>query len=230
MSDLRIEIADLASELADPHQHRAKRWTWSPTRKRVNLPDHVTTQPGLIVQLHEAIAPALSSATDDRGGTGHARSTPPLQLEALDRYLDITVQAADWAETLGLTLRLHVHENIRGLAGANHGDRAQRLLTDLKRWRNWAATMTGWQSIYTPRATCPVTECPTTQPGTLRVNLTRQTAYCTTCEAWWDEQTIGILAAHIENTTGTYTVDRPRVRSGAAGHGGWASRTNGAPA
>lgn len=231
MTDLRIEIADVASELADPHQHREKRWTWSPQRNRVRLPDHVTVQDGLVVQLYAAVAPAMSAAADDRGGPRNARSAPPLQLEALGCYLDICTNAADWMETLGLPLRPWPEGNIRALAGTRHGDRAQDLLGDLKHWRNWAATMTGWQSIYTPRAACPFTECPTTQPGTLRVNLTRQTAYCTACESWWDEQTIGILAAHIENTTGTYTIDRPRVRSGAAGHGGWASReTNGASA
>lgn len=216
----QIAIAEVAAELADPHQHREPRWGWDRSRHRIRLPDHVTVQPGLVTQLREAIAPVLGSAAG--GARGIPRSAPPLQLEALSRYRDIDAHTADWCRALGVNTatRPDVEARIRALAGANHFDRAADLYADLRRWRSWAATCTGWQAVYIPRAPCPVSEC--ARMSSLRINLDRQTAVCTACRSWWDEQTITILAAHISDTTdGHQTI---RVRSGRAGHGGWASR------
>lgn len=214
---LQIAIADVCHELADPQQHRARRWQWDAARHKQTLPDHITTQPGLLTQLHQAVAPLLGSL--DEGARSIPKSTPPLQLDALDRYLEIAVYAASWCHTLDVHARLQPEANIRALAGANHGDRADDLLADLRRWRSWAATMTGWQSVYAPRAQCPVLECGRT--GTLRINLDRQTGICVGCRSWWDETTITILAAHIADSEDHQTI---RVRSGRAGHGGWDSR------
>lgn len=223
---LQVAIADLAEELCDPRQHREQRWGWSASRHKVRLADHITIQPGLLAQLHDAVAPLLASL-DEPGARGVPSSTPPLQLDALDRYLDIAVNAASWCHLLGVRTRLDPADNIRGLAGAQHGEHAAALLHDLRRWRGWAATMTGWRSIYAPRAACPVIECGRT--GTLRINLDRGTGICIACRSWWDETTITILAQHIANTSDGH--EPIRVRSGWAGHGGWASRTTeGAPA
>lgn len=222
-----LTIADLVAELVDPHEHREPRWTWSAGRNKVKLPDHITTHPGLLHQLHAAVRPAMSSATDQGGSHHAARSTPPLQLDALSCYLDITVAAADWCEHLDIQLRTTPADNIRALNAAANTDAADQLLNDLRRWRGWAATMTGWQELFTPRAWCPVIDCTADAPGTLRVNVTRQTAICTTCRSWWEPGTIGLLAQHIADTT-THT--RTPIRSGTTGHGGWRSRaTNGAP-
>lgn len=198
----QLAIADLATELADPHQHREPIWGWTPNRHRVKLRDHTTIHPGLITQLHQAIAPLLATL-DNTGARGVPKSTPPLQLDALDRYLDITVHATTWCHTLDIRPRLQPEQNIRALAGANHRDHAETLLADMRRWRNWAATMTGWQSIYRPRAWCPTIDCTADQPGTLRVNLTSQTAICTACRSWWDATTIGILGDYIAATNAT---------------------------
>ncbi len=75
--------------------------------------------------------------------------------------------------------------------------------------------MTGWQSpLYQPHAPCPHCD----QRGTLRVNLARQSAFCTT-KTWspergehlwcatWNPATIGVLADHIRATTDR-TVER----------------------
>lgn len=226
MTALLLQIADVASELADPRQHREPRWRWSEARHKVPLPAHVTTQPGLLVQLHEAIKPIMSSV-DESGTRSVPKSSPPLQLDALNRWLEISTEAAWWCRLFGLDDRGDPILDVRTLVGAQHGDRAADVLTALRCWRSWAATMSGWQSIYTPHAACPVVECG--RMGTLRINLHKVGGVCIACGAWWDETTITILAAHISNSTDGH--EPIRVRSGWSGHGGWASRaTQGAPA
>ena len=203
----QLAIADLATELADPHQHREPRWEWNGSRNKVKLPDHITIQPGLITQLYQAIAPILSKTSNPENGSSHgiARSRPPIQLEALDCYLQITTAIDDWCHHLHIDIstqgRRTVESRLRALAGANAtSDETADLLNDLRRWRSWAATLTGWQKIYQPnRAYCPVIECGA--QGTLRINLTRKSAVCVVCRSWWDEQTIGLLADHIAKST-----------------------------
>lgn len=217
------DIADLAEELCDAHQHREPVYEWTASRHRRQVRVHVTVQPGLLVQLHRAVVPLLSSAADDAGGGGGvARSRPPLQLEAFDRYHEIGVQTARWAGELGLRPRLTAQGNIRGLVGRADRmseDDQRELRSTLARWRGWAATMTGWQALYTPRATCPVTECG--QRG-LRINLSNESACCSSCGATWSPEKIGILAAHIAAQQPPH--ERVRIRSGVAGNGGWDRR------
>lgn len=221
----QITIADLAEELCDPRQHTEPIWGWDKNRHRKKIGEHKVVHPGLLVQLHDAIEPLLGGL-DDGGSRGVPRSTPPLQLEALDRYIDIEISALTWVGHLGLTPRATPADNVRALVGAPLAGWADDVLADLRRWRSWAATMTGWQSMYTPRAACPVPDCGET--GTLRVNLDRPSATCVACRSWWDEQTVGILAQHIATIAPT---ERVPIRSGRAGHGGWASRVpNGATA
>lgn len=217
---LQIEIADLANELAYPRKHREPRWRWSETRHKVPMPPHITTQPALLVQLHDAVKPLLSQMDESGGGQGAPGSRPPLQLDALNRWLEIADQAAWWCRALGVDDRGDPIDDVRALAGANHTDRARDLLAAMRSWRSWAATMSGWQAIYTPRAACPVVECG--RSGTLRVNLHKVGAICVACGAWWDETTITILAAHISNSTDGH--EGVRIRSGWSGHGGWASK------
>lgn len=218
--NIQIHIADLAEELADPRQHREERWGWSAARHRIRLQDHIVIQDGLLAQLHEAVASAMDK-TDRAGGSRSAsRSAPPLQLEALACYMEIAASAAQWCDALGVPKRPTVEGNIRALAGASLSGYGEDLLADMRRWRNRAATLTGWQQpLYKPRAECPVVECG--RANTLRINLLAKTAVCMACEAYWDSATIGILGAHIAQA-----VRQPRVpvRSGAAGHGGWASK------
>lgn len=217
---LLTDIADLAEELCDPRQHTEIIWGWSTSRHREKLGEHKTIQPGLLTQLHEAIAPLLAGL-DDAGARGVPRSTPPLQIEALDRWLDITVKAATWCHTLGVRPRLTPQDNIRALIGANLGDHANDLRADLRRWRGWCATITGWETTFSPDNPCPVEDC--NQRGTLRINLARQTAYCTACRSWWDEDTIQGLAIYL-NAGQHHRPTPARVGSSIAGHGGWTGR------
>jgi hypothetical protein len=67
----------------------------------------------------------------------------------------------------------------------------------VNRWLGWANTLTGWERpAWTPQAPCP--GCGN---RTLRVRLDRKTAACITdtCECWWAEDTIGILADHVRS-------------------------------
>lgn len=224
---VQIEIADLASELADPHQHREPRGhTWSATRNKIQLPDHITTQPGLIAQLYDAVVNALVQEKATGGGgtsSGYAPvSTPPLQFEALASYLAIVEAAAAWLGELGVRQRATVEENIRALAGATYtGEQGIRLRNDLRRWRNQAAVMTGWQQpLYRPRAECPLTDCG--KRDVLRVNLVAKTAVCLACDAYWDPATIGVLGRHIAESKATRI--SVKIRSGITGHGGWSGR------
>jgi len=217
------DIVDLAEQLCDPHRHRESLWEWTPSRHRRKTGEHITTQPGLLIQLHQAVVPLLSQAADDAGGAFTARSRPPLQLEALDRHHAITIAAAGWVTGQGLRLKLTARDNIRTLVGHTgrlDTDHLHMLRADLRRWRNWAATMSGWETTYRPRANCPIIECGA--KNTLRVNLGSETGICAACGAAWDAATVGILANHISNEKPAQPA--PEIRSGIQGNGGWATR------
>lgn len=223
MSGIITDIADLAEELCDPHRHRQQRYGWDKQRHKIRLPDHITTQAALLTQLHQAVVPLLSQAADDAGGMFAANSRPPLQLEALDRHHAITVAAAGWCSSQGLRAKLTARDNIRALVGHTNrlgDDHLHMLRADLRRWRNWAATMSGWESITRPRALCPVVECGA--KNTLRVNLSTEAGMCAACGSSWDATTIGILAAHISAEKPAQAA--PRIRSGVQGNGGWTTR------
>jgi hypothetical protein len=81
-----------------------------------------------------------------------------------------------------------------GAAPTIGSDNQSLLLGDLRAWRTWAATVTGWERpADAPRAACP--HCG--KINMLRVRLARSTGCCLNCGAWWDDATIGILAEHI---------------------------------
>lgn len=218
-----LDITELAEALCDPRQHREPIYGWDNNRNRKRLGDHITTQEALLVQLHRAVVPLLTQAIDDGTSIGAAQSRPPLQLEALDRHNAITIGAANWCTRQGIRPRLTAIANIRQLVGHAprlDADHQHLLRADLRRWRNWAATMAGWQSIHRPRAACPVVDCG--QRDSLRVNLTTETGLCVACGSTWDQTTIGLLAEHI--TTQRPTQPRTMIRSGIQGNGGWATR------
>lgn len=162
----------------------------------------------------------MLSAPGDSGGSAPPRSRPPLQMEAYSRYDEITVEAAAWVKRAGLRVRPSVQANVRALVGkaaALPTAEQRELLASMRRWRGWAATMTGWQALYTPRAACPVCEAPE-----LRVNLSNQAAVCVACGSTWAADTIGILADHIAGQQSAH--ERVPIKSTVAGHGAWTTR------
>lgn len=223
MTGLLNTIAELAEELCDARQYREPIYEWvNRNRKLVRVV--VTTQAGLIDQLRESIQPA--------GGTSDAArpvpaSRPPLQLEALDRLIAIDKAAIGWTRFLQLQPRLYLEGTVRQLVdgAARADDDTRHALADaMRRWRGWAAVMTGWASPpLTPYIRCANPECG--QLATLRILPERRTATCSACGHVWDD-TDGTYAA-----LGTFIVAQadtapPRIRltSNTAGHGGWANR------
>lgn len=227
--DPLVEIADLAEQLCDPRQHTERIWGWTKQRNKKVVRIHTTIQPGLIVQLRDAVH--TPTAEDEQ--TRHHRATlsrPPLQLEALARLIDIAVTSNEWVHHTRIVNRGGIEPNIRALVGnAPRLDRDLQhdLLSDLRRWRGWAAVMSGWAlPPYQPHVPCPNPEC---GKHGLRIIAERQTATCSECRHVWDDTdgSIRMLARYIaaENA-------RPRIRvpvgSTSAGHGGWTTRRIGA--
>lgn len=234
---LLSDIAAYAEELAEPRQHRESRWTWTASRHRKKLPDHVTVQPGLLVQLHEAAHPLHDSAHPAAGDSGSttrpaASSAPPVRLEALSALLVITMAVNVWCGTLTVVNRGQVVDNVRGLVGgAARADTPVRrqLAGDMRSWRNWAAVMTGWaEPDYAPYdATCPEPDCRAL--GTIRIRLAAKTAMCIECMATWSDAdgNLAVLAEHITADTARPRPPATRVGSTVAGLGAWHRHTFG---
>lgn len=227
MTDLLNTIAVLAEELADARQHREPIYEWTPARNRKLARVILITQPGLLAQLRDAVQPASGTG---EGGRSVPASRPPLQLEALDRLIAIENGASGWLQLLQEPPRPYLEAVIRGLVGAAgraDDDMRHALAADMRRWRGWAAVMTGWASPpLSPYVPCPNCDA----IATLRILPERRSALCSGCDHVWDD-TDGSLTA-----LGSWVIKQaenapPRLRLGsrAAGHGAWQSRDGGYP-
>jgi transcription elongation factor Elf1 len=197
VSDYLTEIADTADELTNPmhiveripdvnaYRHKRLRRIWE-----VNLPS-------LLDQLAEAVVPG-ESYVEDEVTRGAFASRPAARLDAVDRLLAIEASAAMWCLGSALALRESATDNIRALVGkapALDSGRQRDLSRDLRSWRTWAATVTGWEHPpHAPRAPCPLCEA----KGTLRIRLEKSTGCCMACGAAWDVTNIGILTEHVK--------------------------------
>lgn len=222
------EIAELADELTDSQEHIELIYGWTQNRHRKLLRKHKYTRPGLLQELRDAIHTPTPADTDN---TTTLRpipgSKPPLLLEALARLIDIETSSNRWIWLAGIPNRGRAESNIRALVGAAANmisDQQHELLQDLRRWRAWAAVMSGWAlPPYQPRINCPMPDCG--QHSTIRIILERKTGLCVACQTIWTEWdgTINLLAAYIKTET-----DQPHhkipIRSTVAGHGGWQTR------
>ncbi|MFC7276240.1 hypothetical protein ACFQS1_19785 [Paractinoplanes rhizophilus] len=190
------QITGLADGLTDPHVNREPYTVWDGNRHR-KTHHHVTVQHGLLTQLHRAVLPA--SVAGEGPGGGVPKSRPPLEIEALSRYRQITAAARRWCKDLGVDPRATPESTIRALVGAagRMDDGEQReLLADLRRWVSWCRVYLGLEQIRRiAGARCPLADC--AQLGSLRINLTTSYGMCTACGAAWDRDTIGVLAEHI---------------------------------
>lgn len=194
MSDLLRDIADAADTLTEPMRQVERIHELVAGRRRIRR--ILITHPSLLHQLAAAVVPG-EVYVEDANGTHHApRSTPPAQLDAIDRLLAIEAGAARWCALNRLSLRDDVTRNIRALVGAApvmDSDRQTNLLADLHRWYGWAATVTGWLTPpWQPTAPCPLCE-----QRALRVRLDRSTGCCLDCGEAWTPDTIGLLADYV---------------------------------
>jgi hypothetical protein len=188
------DIRDTADALTDSYIHRAATWDWDHNRKK-KIRYWQTVQPGLLAQLYNAVHPTTTPG-DGTGGGGKPSSRPPLALEALSVYDEITTAIRSHCRNLGLELQPTAESNLRRLAGkAMSFDETdgKHLLADLRRWQRWCLVMTGWEHVRALRhVTCP--DC--RERDTIRLNLTTETAGCRNCAAAWSarEGTLHTLA------------------------------------
>lgn len=215
MADLLLDIADTADELCNP-QHRVERIQMPDGHKHLRVRRVWTvTLPSLLDQLAGAVVPGEAYTEDDPGTRGSFESRPAARLDAVDRLIAIEAGAAMWCRRTGLALRETPAKNIRAMVGAAPtigSDNQGALLHDLRAWRTWAATVTGWERPPdAPRVACLACE----RINTVRVRLHRKTACCLACGAWWDETTIGVLAEHIRANSERIGRDTRDLRTAA---------------
>lgn len=210
MTDSLANVGDAADSLCNPIRVHIPIQYWDDNRnKKVRYHDH--TAPSLLDQLHMARIPGLMYVEDDGSRVRSTpRSVPPARLEAINAYLAIEAGAATWVREVGLSLRDTPASNVRALVGAQAAsDTMTMILSDLRRWYGWAATLSGWERApWRPDAPCPL--CSTR--GGLRIHLARRTATCTACGEVWTQDTIGILGAHIEAQAATPMRDVAKLR------------------
>lgn len=202
MTDLLLDIAETADELTNPRRHVERIQDVDKHRHRRESAIRrvwIAVLPSLLDELAQAVVPG-EAYIEDEATRGTFESRPAARLDAIDRLLAIEAGAAAWCQRSGLQLRDKPAGNIRAMVGAAPtigSDNQTQLLADLRAWRTWAATVTGWERPPdAPRATC--LHCAAL--NTLRVRLDRQTACCMACGAWWDNTTVGLLAEHIRIT------------------------------
>lgn len=198
MTDRRgMDLADYVRELTQPHDHREPYTIRSLTGTGWVPRHHTTHVPSLIAQLWANDTP--SAAVEEGPRPGFA-SRPAARLEALDTAARIDIQAARWVTDIGETPRsLDTADLIRQLHGLQaSADPTQRtaIARSIRGWWLQARIVTGWDSpAWSPSNTCP--QCGSR--GTLKIRLAEHIGMCThqTCDATWDETTIGVLADHI---------------------------------
>lgn len=195
------QITTLADELTEPHINREPYTVWTGSRHRQTR-HHVTIQHGLLTQLYRAVLPA--SMANDGGAGSIPGSRPPLELEALSRYRQITTAAQTWGRNLAVQ-RATAESTIRGLVGAAgqlDPDDQKALHADLRRWAGWCRVYLGLEQVrQITGVPCPLSDC--NGRGTLRVNLTTSHGLCVACGATWAHDTIGLLAEHIRTARTT---------------------------
>lgn len=210
MSDLAT-IADAVDALTNPIRIR------EPIYERINGHRQLTrvweaTAPPLLTQLRAAVQPGVAY-TEDEAGNGHAtpQSVPPARIDAINALLRIEADLAMWCYRIGLTPRETASATMRALVGAPMtSDDAAELLTHLRHWHGWAATLSGWQRpAWRPDAACPACDA----KHALRVRLERKSAVCVECGVYWVEATIGVLGEYITSVTASPTVDTKHLRT-----------------
>lgn len=214
---LLTDIADTADELTNPQQHIERIQITDAHRNKRLRRLWIVTLPSLLDQLAGAVIPGEAYTEDDSTGRSEFESKPAARLDAIDRILAIEAGAALWCHRSGLAPRNDPAANIRAMVGAAPtigSDNQHAMLSDLRAWRTWAATVTGWERPPdAPRAPCPA--CDTR--NTLRIRIAHSTACCLHCGAAWDASNAGLLAAHIDSYA-IRTRDTKDLRSAAVAH------------
>lgn len=184
--DLLAELRDTADTLTDAQHVRNPRHGWDANRHKVQLPDHTVTLPGLIAQVAEIVWP--NGGGDNESARPVPSSRPPGNPQAFAVHMDIWFAVARWHVRWCLTTRDTLESSIRQLLGrvtSEDRDTQEELLTEMRSWRHRCEVVLREASpdpgVQSP---CPVEGC---GARTLRINVQRKTARCTTCRARWAE-------------------------------------------
>lgn len=212
MSDPREDgldtVADCVDALTNPMEVRERYDIWDRNR---NLKTYwwKHRMPSLLRQLQRAAIPGEVYVEETGGGIRRMpASCPPARLDAINLGLAITAWAANtvWFDC-HIPTRDDTAANLRALVGAQvDSDTSQATLTQLRRYVYQARTVAGWERPpWRPDAPCPACD----KHG-LRVRLDKGIAACTECGEGWDQNTIGILAAHVSAATAAKLDSAPR--------------------
>jgi hypothetical protein len=193
----------------EPYTHEANGTTWTS--------HHITQVPPLITQLTQA----KPAPTGDLTGAG-PRSRPAANIEALDTYTHIDIQAARWVRELGeddpsdtiacitklYSLAASAHHC--GYTKATIEDRkvtccaVHNIERDIRHWWTQARIVSGWDTpAWAPNNTCPMCS----ERRTLRIRPDDQTGMCTGCRETWDRSNIGLLAEHVRQENGDHITE-----------------------
>lgn len=194
------EFTDLVAELVYNRRHVERIPYWTSSRHK-KLREHVVTLPPLLEAMAEAAMPGGRTSDEQDTGSSPPGPRPPVDIDAVDRLDAIERAVAGWLRQLDLPGRGDVSADLRHLVGVTgtlaSGDLAA-LLIDARRWQVWAEVVTHERAAgFVPEAPCPCCE----RRSSIRVRGDVRRAYCSRCEATWDEDSIGILARHIAEWT-----------------------------
>ncbi len=185
-TDILADLRDVVDALTNPTQVRNPRHGRDANGDRVKLPDHVVTLPGLIAQVADIVWPTGG------GDSESARPVPASRLpgnpQAMAVHLDIWMGVAKWHMMWCLTTRDTVESSIRqllGRAASEDSDTQEELLVEMRRWQHRCEVVLK-EAFNDPQvqSPCPVEGCGS---RTLRINVKKKTARCTTCRARWAE-------------------------------------------
>ena len=184
-SDIMADLRDTVDALCDPTPIRNPRHGRDADGNKIQLRDHVVTIPGLIAQVAEIVWPA---GNDSESARPVPTSRPPGNPQAMALHLDIWIGVAKWHMHWCLTTRDTVESSIRQLLGrvaSEDRDTQEDLLADLRAWQHRCEVVLR-EAFNDPQvqSPCPVEGC---GQRTLRINVKKKTARCTTCRARWAE-------------------------------------------
>ncbi len=185
-TDIMADLRDTVDALTNPTQVRNPRHTRDADGGKVQLPDHVVTLPGLIAQVADIVWP--TGASDSESARPVPSSRPPGNPQAMAVHLDIWIGVAKWHMQWCLTTRDTLESSIRQLLGrvaSEDRDTQEYLLTEMRGWLHRCEVVLR-EAFDDPQvqSPCPVEGC---GQRTLRINVQRKTARCSTCRSRWAE-------------------------------------------
>lgn len=218
------DIADIADQLLHTRELVVPVYGWTGQRNRTRTGEHRVRHASLLDELAAAAFPGQGDH-----GRAAAVSRPPVNLDAVSKYLTIQLGVVRLSNLLDLDLRDTLTASISGIVGASAtttSDLQAEVLREIRRWRRWAAIAVGWESPPRPlTAPCPVEDCNTM--GSLRMwagdrNGTMvKEAWCETCGTrWTDEGALinlaKLAAAYDEASKAEAAAARARARADKA--------------